>query len=148
MRERGVTCILCRLHRGDELIPCSGLFDAELFHQRGVGPDPVGRMHVHRRRHPRAVIGGEALQRLRHNIGPVLLSSQIVEICKRAFSGPILDREPEHLHRGRRIASRHPGAQHGHRVRSAAASDGHVHPADALAFQIPFQHVQRRRFAA
>ena len=97
----GVLDLLQRRRSSSQVVR---LGDAELVEHRLVRPDPVGRVHVDRRRDPLAVVLGELLQRL----GITLSQPSFSAIGVRSASTPCfaqsLDVEAEHLHRGRRIA--------------------------------------------
>src|SRR5919106_328255 len=77
---------------------------SQLVEDRLVGPDPVRRVHVDRRRDPLALVDGEELQRLGNHRVPTALGRDRSDVGESAFLGPVKSVEAEHLHRGRRVA--------------------------------------------
>ncbi len=132
----------------DELVPGLGRLAAGRVEGLLVDPDPVGRVDVHRRGDPLAVILREGLQRGRDDGIPVFLRGDFAEIADDALLGPVGDVEAERLHGSRRVAGGDAGAQRGHRRLAAAAGDGHVLPGDALGLEVLLQNVERRSLAA
>ena len=130
-----------------ELVPGLGqLGHADLLQRRLARPHPVDAVDVHRRRDPGVLGLHHADQGRRHDLVPVLLGGQLVEVGGVAGRRPLGDLRALELDRRRRVAGQHLGAQLGQRVggmarRSASAptsppSASNISPSLAIAERV------------
>jgi hypothetical protein len=136
------------LGQGHEVVERLGLGPAHLVEQGLVHPDPVGRVHVEGRCHVVTIVLDDVLQRRRDHLVPAVLVRELAEIAQRPLLGPVLHDQPQHLHRGGRVAGGHARLQHGAGLVAAAPGDRGVLPGHALLLQVLPEHLERRRLAA
>ena len=120
---------------------------ADLLQRRLARPHPVDAVDVHRRRDPGVLGLHDADQGRRHDLVPILLAGQLVEVGGVAGRRPLGDLGPFELDGGRRVARQHLGAQLAQRV-GGVARDRRLLPVAALGLEHLAELGDRQRIAA